>query len=188
MPSGPPDEPAWNAQMARSTSSSPTCKAEFEVISGGNDASLCSAGCLRWSLAKVSVEKSTTTSSEHKIRTAAVMFPSSNLAETAASLEEVGSRGGWVKNEWTSASSSSHLALVRFIIVEARLFFLPPLLGARRMSCPKYKRRSHAVESAWLLTTRRRTLSSLRAHAARTNSGMCLTVEMPGGGCDGPDC
>ena len=151
MPSGPPDEPAGNERMARSTSSSPTLKAESKGISGGNDASFCSARCLSWSLTNISVEKSATTSSE--ILTAAVMFLSSNLAESAASLEEeVGSRRGWGKDEWKSASSSSRMALVHFIIDEARFLFLPPLLGVRSMSCPKFKRRYYAAVSAGLLT------------------------------------
>ena len=44
MPSGLPDESSGK-QMARSTSSSPPCKAKSEGISGGIDAFLCSAGC-----------------------------------------------------------------------------------------------------------------------------------------------
>ena len=56
------------------------------------------------------------------------------------------------------------------------------------MPCSNFKNRFHAAVLAGLLKTPRRTLSRWRAHAARAGLGICLMVEMTGGGCDGPDC
>ena len=74
--------------------------------SDGKEMPTCAMGCLSRSFARVSAEKSAMTSSEHRILTAAEMFPSCSLAETAASLDVVGSRLALLEAVLTSSSSA----------------------------------------------------------------------------------
>ena len=91
MPSGPPEEPAGNDRMALRMSDSLTCRAHVDDGSGAGFLSCAAAGCLTCRQVKVASLSGAGLSSEHRILTAAVILPSSILAETAAARDAKGS-------------------------------------------------------------------------------------------------
>ena len=71
------------------------CDADFDLERVEVVCRLCSLGCLLRNLSRLKLEKSAGLSSEKRMLTAAVIFPSSSLVDIAAALAESASLLRW---------------------------------------------------------------------------------------------
>jgi len=132
-PSGPPD-PGGKERTARITSSSVISTATVGCGSGMEPRSDRGAWCLSTSCAYTPSVFCAGLSSEHTILIAVRMFPSSILAETALASRVAASVDLvlWLTISW----SAVHGSMVRFLMTDARLCLLPPLVYRSSAALP----------------------------------------------------
>ena len=147
MSSGPPADPQGNEEIAVRTSDSDICKGGQPswALRRHGFRNQGRRGCFKRKASRVSTESVAGRSSEHKMRMAAFIFPSSIFAATAFAKCFMGSFGdfttcfGWVSTVLTSSNgcgNEANLFLMRLLIF---LFFLP-LFGFARMREPNKNR------------------------------------------------
>jgi len=126
-PSGPPADQGGKERTARITSSSVISTAAVGCGSGMEPRSDRGAGCLSTSCAYTLSVFCAGLSSEHMILIAARMFPSLILAETALASRVAASVDLvlWLTISWSAVCGS----MVRFLMTDARLCLLPPLVS-----------------------------------------------------------
>ena len=135
-PSGPPAEPDGKDRTALLTSLSETARWPVLVGIGNEELSKDPGGCFAWRLRKLSNDGTAGLSSLLRMRIAALILPSSNLAVTAwASCSEA--EIDWPPSFlWNGSRFDSMVSLenssMRFLMVAVRLWRFPPLLGGKR--------------------------------------------------------
>lgn len=136
-------------------------------------------GCLADSLASVSTLSEAGLSSEQMILTAALILPSSILAETTSASEEASSLR-LLAGAPTSLTSDSKPAVDqsfrRFLMTLVKLCRFPPLVGLMRLMTAKLNNLDQQSKSSieWVILVRR--LDRTELHAGLADLGMCLMI------------
>jgi hypothetical protein len=141
-------------------------------------------GCLSFRLFSVSMLLDARVSSEHRIRTAAEMLPSSIFALTAEAMKYLlpTAKEGLLIKSCSSETPFSRLVIL-FLIVEERLCLLPALAGTCRTRLPKFYRSDQLARLFGSLTVLRKVPAKATAQKCLADFGMCLIVGRVKQGC-----